>query len=204
MAILKQVGNRLVREYDREKLWIEPWGENGLRVRATKNFKMEEENWALLESESNAQITIDGQNALVINGKITAQVLDNGKILFYRDGKTLLLEEYLRTEAAYGGFNSLLKVDARELRPILGGDYQLAMRFESNRKEKLFGMGQYQQDILNLKGSTLELAQRNSQASVPFVLSDQGYGFLWNNPAIGRVTFGTNVTEWELSFNQTA
>lgn len=196
MAILKQVGNRLVREYDREKLWIEPWGENGLRVRATKNFKMEEENWALLESESNAQITIDGQNALVINGKITAQVLDNGKILFYRDGKTLLLEEYLRTEAAYGGFNSLLKVDARELRPILGGDYQLAMRFESNRKEKLFGMGQYQQDILNLKGSTLELAQRNSQASVPFVLSDQGYGFLWNNPAIGRVTFGTNVTEW--------
>lgn len=196
MAILKQVGNRLVREYDGEKLWIEPWGENGLRVRATKNFKMEEENWALLESESNAQITIDGQNALVINGKITAQVLDNGKILFYRDGKTLLLEEYLRTEAAYGGFNSLLKVDARELRPILGGDYQLAMRFESNRKEKLFGMGQYQQDILNLKGSTLELAQRNSQASVPFVLSDQGYGFLWNNPAIGRVTFGTNVTEW--------
>ena len=33
----------------------------------------------------------------------------------------------------------------------------------------------------------IELAQRNSQASVPFALSSLGYGFLWNNPAIGKV-----------------
>ncbi len=51
MAILKQVGNRLVREYDLEKLWIEPWGKNGLRVRATKHFQMEDQDWALLPSE---------------------------------------------------------------------------------------------------------------------------------------------------------
>lgn len=43
---------------------------------------------------------------------------------------------------------------------------------------------------LNIKGCELELAQRNSQASVPFVVSNIGYGFLWNNPAIGRVVFG--------------
>jgi alpha-D-xyloside xylohydrolase len=57
-------------------------------------------------------------------------------------------------------------------------------------------MGQYQQEVLNVKGSFMELAQRNSQASVPFVLSNKGYGFLWHNPAIGRVTFGNNLTEW--------
>ena len=51
-------------------------------------------------------------------------------------------------------------------------------------------MGQYQQDDLDLKYTTLELAHRNSQASVPFVLSSLGYGFLWHNPAIGQVTFG--------------
>jgi alpha-D-xyloside xylohydrolase len=32
---------------------------------------------------------------------------------------------------------------------------------------------------------------------VPFALSSAGYGFLWNNPAIGRVTFGANMTTWE-------
>lgn len=41
----------------------------------------------------------------------------------------------------------------------------------SAQNEKLFGMGQYQQDDLDLKYTTLELAHRNSQASVPFVLS---------------------------------
>lgn len=58
-------------------------------------------------------------------------------------------------------------------------------------------MGQYQNGIFDLKGSVLELAQRNSQVSVPFVYSSLGYGFLWNNPAIGKVTFGKNITEWE-------
>lgn len=46
------------------------------------------------------------------------------------------------------------------------------------------------------KGATLELAHRNSQASVPFMISSRGYGFFWNNPAIGTATFGTNKTEW--------
>ena len=71
------------------------------------------------------------------------------------------------------------------------------MRFESNPEEKIFGMGQYQQPFLNLKGCELELAHRNSQASVPFMISSLGYGMLWNNPAIGRVTFGKNITTWQ-------
>ncbi len=47
-----------------------------------------------------------------------------------------------------------------------GGDYHLTARFESlDPNEKIFGMGQYQQPHLNLKGTDLELAHRNSQAS---------------------------------------
>ena len=70
------------------------------------------------------------------------------------------------------------------------------MKFESNEGEKIFGMGQYQQDCMDLKGCVLELAQRNSQISVPFAVSSLGDGFLCNNPAVGRVTFGKNYTEW--------
>lgn len=57
-------------------------------------------------------------------------------------------------------------------------------------------MGQYQQPWLDLKGCTLELAQRNSRASVPFMQSSLGYGLLWNNPAIGEASFAKNQTEW--------
>lgn len=93
----------------------------------------------------------------------------------------------------------------------MGADnYHLTMRFQSLTSdmsaedeeahattEKIYGMGQYQQPNSNLKGQDIELAQRNSQASVPFYVSSRGYGFLWNNPAIGRAVFGTNITTFE-------
>ncbi len=47
-----------------------------------------------------------------------------------------------------------------------------------------------------MKGCSLELAQRNSQTSVPFAVSSLGYGFLWNHPGVGSAVFGKNYTEW--------
>ena len=74
----------------------------------------------------------------------------------------------------------------------------MTLRLESlDKEEKLYGMGQYQQPYLDLKGLDLELAHRNSQASVPFLLSSLGYGFLWNNPAIGRAVLGKNIMSFE-------
>ena len=83
----------------------------------------------------------------------------------------------------HSGTTSSLMIDAREFKPLHGGDeYALKVRFISNPCERIYGMGQYQQPYLNLKGTMLELAQRNSQISVPFMISSLGYGFLWNNP----------------------
>lgn len=197
MAILMQENGRLIRKYDSEKIWIEPWGRDSLRVRVTRNRAMEEESWALLlPEEYKPEIVIEGQKATIRNGKITAIIREDGRISFENQDGKLLLREHLRMEHGMEESRSLLKVDAREFKPGRGDDYEITMRFDAERREKLFGMGQYQQDMLDLKGSVLELAQRNSQASVPFVLSDRGYGFLWNNPAIGQVVFGTNQTQW--------
>lgn len=191
-------GNILIRKYDCEKLYIEPWGENSLRIRCTKQSELlENKDWALLTQErSDSRITIEGNEASIVNGKIRANIDAGGKITFYNGKGDILLEEYVRNRNNIKKFCSALNIDSREFKPILGGDYQLTVRFESNPKEKLYGMGQYQQPNLNLKNCTLELAQRNSQASVPFVLSSLGYGMLWNNPAIGKVSFSSNITEW--------
>ena len=191
--------NRLVRLYDSEILWIEGWGKNALRVRSTKCAQMPSEDWALLSQDTQAIIKIDGSCASIQNGKIRAEVLESGKIKIFNQNGKLLLGEYLRTrQDLFSEDCSALEIEAREFKPIIGGDYELSMRFESTSPdEKLYGMGQYQQPYLNLKGTDLELAHRNSQASVPFCLSSEGYGFLWNNPAIGRVTFGKNVVTWQ-------
>ena len=48
MASLKVEDNRLVRRFNDDQLWIEPWGRNGLRVRATRRPQMDDADWALL------------------------------------------------------------------------------------------------------------------------------------------------------------
>ena len=158
------------------------------------------EDWALLKPDhAKANIEITDRGGEISNGKIRITVSNRGKIIIYNLKGDKLLEEYARNRRDLSDPKcSALEVEARELQPILGGDYHLTMRFESvSSDERIYGMGQYQQPYLNLKGCELELAHRNSQASVPFALSSLGYGFLWNNPAIGRAMLGRNVMSFE-------
>ncbi len=195
-------GQRLCYGFDHEKLWIEPWGDDSLRVRATKGPAMPLEDWALLpDPRGGCKVDIDiaDDGATISNGRISAHVTLFGKITVSDGCDRTILSEYVRNwDDAGAEYASALGIEAREFKPIPGGDYRLTMRFESlDARERIYGMGQYQQPHLNLKGTELELAQRNSQASVPFALSSLGYGFLWNNPAVGRVTFGKNITVWQ-------
>ena len=184
--------NLLIYRYRNETVHVEPWGANAVRVRATKNPAFPENDWALASRPSaQAEITVSPEGAVLTNGKIRLSLSNNGKITVYNQKDERILEEDTRKFCA-------LKIEAREFRPIPGGDYHLTARFQSlDPNERVYGMGQYQQPYLNLKGTDLELAHRNSQASVPFMISSLGYGLLWNNPAVGRAVFGTNVTSFE-------
>lgn len=172
-------------------------GQDALRVRATMNCAFDDRDWALEGAPvGNADIRLEGDGAVITNGALSARVDRLGKIRFYKNG-VQILEEYYRCYEYDMPHTPSLRIVAREYKPIRGGDYECTLRFEAQR-EKLYGMGQYQQDCLDLKGCTLELAQRNSQASVPFLLSSLGYGFLFNQPAVGKATFAKNVTEWHV------
>lgn len=195
-----------------EMLRIESWGEDSLRVQATKLGGFTNEDWALTEPvpAGNAVVKIGEMDhrlssgvvekrpmAVITNGRIQAKVNFAGVITFYRDG-TVFLQEYFRNyDGTISRESRCLKVINREWKGIIGGsESKLNVKFESNDGEKIFGMGQYQHSYMDLKGCTLELEQRNSQISVPFMVSSYGYGMLWNNPAVGQVTFGKNYTEW--------
>ncbi len=205
-------GSALLCLHQGERLRIEPWGRDSFRVRATMRQAFTGHDWALTEpvAPDQAQIVIeevdhwvgDGtldkrEQATITCGRIKAVVNHAGILSFFKDD-ALILREYFR---AYDGTISresrCLKLFSREWKGVIGGsEYALNVKFEANKGEKIFGMGQYQDDCFDKKGCVLELAQRNSQISVPFALSSLGYGFLWNNPAVGRVTFGNNYTEW--------
>ncbi|EGT3785069.1 glycoside hydrolase family 31 protein [Clostridioides difficile] len=205
------------KRFDNELLRIEAWGKNSLRIRSFVDQNFVDENYALNEKPklNKDDITInkneDG-SAIIKNGKIKAVLDHRDRITFYNDKNEILLKEYIRLRAVKhddGGedvgtieitkdFNSTLKLKSREYRPSYSGEFEVTTRFESEPSEKIFGMGQYQHKFLDLKNTVLELAQRNSQISVPFYISSLGYGLLWNNPGIGKVSFAKNMTEWKM------
>ena len=209
--------NRIEKRYDEELLIIEPWGNNSLRVRSFLDQHFVDRENALTENvELNNNIietSYENGTATIVNGNIKATLDHRDRLTFYNDNNEILLEEFIRLRAVKHDdgsedvgtveftkdFNSTLKLKSREYRANNdGANFHTKVRFEPNADEKIFGMGQYQQSYLDLKNTMLELAQRNSQMSVPFYVSNKNYGFLWNNPGIGKVTFAKNITEWEM------
>lgn len=191
--------NQICFHYDAEEVCIQAWGNNGLRVQATKNAKFSGNNWALSEENcAVGEVSINESEACIVNGKVKLSITNGGKITVFNCDKKILEEYWRNRRDVTDSKCSAIEVEAREFRPNIGGDYHLTLRLESlSKNEKLYGMGQYQQPYLDLKGMDLELAHRNSQASVPFLLSSLGYGFLWNNPGIGRATLGKNIMSFE-------
>lgn len=210
---IKEEG-KLIFQMEHETVCVEAWGSNALRVRASKNPYFTEHDWALGEKtvhcasiEVFEDLQADGKAyanmymgsnrsyGMIENGKIKAVINGDGVLSFYRkDGKLLLKENWKRLQDE---ISAPLNIYGREFSPKEGENYEITARFIADDREKIFGMGQYQQRQLNMKGCMLELAQRNSQVTVPFYISSLGYGFLWNNPAIGYVSFATNGTEWK-------
>jgi len=206
---------KLFYTYDNETVCVEAWGRNALRVRITHNACLNGNDWALTEpvDAAGAKIDIykdekaggvgsianmfagtDNSYAAITNGEITGTIDANGVLTFTNAaGKVLLKENWRRLK---DNPSMSLKYEGREFRSVNGDNWRIVLRFLPNDNEKIFGMGQYQQKYLDQKGCALELSHRNSQASVPFYISSEGYGFLWNNPAIGKVIFGKNGTEW--------
>ncbi|MBO6208035.1 MAG: glycoside hydrolase family 31 protein [Lachnospiraceae bacterium] len=218
-VVINTEQNRLEIHEGKKQLWLEPWGADSFRVRMCAGAEMDPNNWALGEEMPFVKLavfeeTVDttdpwytapewekyhqtGTVYTVKNGKITAKVNPEGWISYYKENGDLLTAEYWRNRNRINRYAVPLRIEARELKPYPGStDYELYARFEAFDDEKIFGMGQYQDGHLDKKGACLELAHRNSQASVPFYVSSRGYGFFWNNPAIGTATFATNKTEW--------
>ena len=192
-----------------EIIRIEAWGPNALRVRTTRYPHMSGADWALTEPTKACELDIShkvrepkGEDVLVgdvwvlRNGRITCTVNGAGVLSFFRDGRPILREYFRNYDGTISRESHCLKMEGRTYKAHVGGDWRIQVKFEGNPGEKIFGMGQYQQSQCDLKGCILDLEQRNSQVSVPFAVSSLGYGFLWNNPAVGRVTFGENITEW--------
>ena len=195
MAYFEQQGQAVLFRNHGETLLVQPWGPDSVRVRAVLMGDLADNRYALLDPHpcEDVEITLADQLATLRCGRLTVRMevcgwKQRAKLTFLNQKGEVLLRET-------DGANALV-LQARKFEPVIGGDHAITATFEGVDGEHIYGMGQYQEEYLDWKGCTLELAHRNSQASVPFCMSSLGYGFLWHNPAIGYATFGRNRTTW--------
>ena len=64
--------------------------------------------------------------------------------------------------------------------------YSFRQVFESSEDEAFYGLGQHQADEFNYKGKNEELFQYNTKVSVPFIVSNKGYGVLMDSYSMMR------------------
>jgi alpha-D-xyloside xylohydrolase len=74
--------------------------------------------------------------------------------------------------------------------------HHVRQQWEPHEGERLYGLGQHQQGLLDIKGTDLELRQYNGEIFIPLLVSSRGYGILWDNTSLSR--FGrTEPPAWQ-------
>ena len=178
----------IIGSLENEFLRIEPYGPNAIRVRASMG-KISDENWTLLSPEaSDCKIVTQEDGSLRMkNGRIELVITADSRISFWNSEGQLLTEEYWMDERDQ---------PARLMRGHVGGASSIELRLKPQKNEHFYGLGQDGLDVFDRKGGAFDLYHQNTKSSIPFVVSSRGYGFIWNNPAIGRAELTTVMTRW--------
>jgi len=86
--------------------------------------------------------------------------------------------------------NALVQEASRKLIPekVNGEDTYRAESFVNvyGSHEGLYGLGQHQSGVWNYRGESVDIAQDNSNISVPLMVSSKGYGIFWNSTSRSR------------------
>ena len=159
-----------------------------IRVRATaENQFPQKQSLIVVPQEGkkiHSSIATEG-NTITLTTKELRTAIDRttGRISFYDKNGKLLLKE-----AQSGTSIKPFRVPEREIgvaqRPLseteLNG-YTWQLSFDSPKEEAFYGLGQHQSGDMNYKGKNEDLFQYNTKVSTPFVVSNRGYGILWDS-----------------------
>ena len=158
---------------------LEVMGEKLIRVSATPERRFADpQSLVVLPVSEQAPFDVEqrGDTLTVTTAGVSANVLaSTGEVWFAgKDGKVILREEE-------GGGKSFepIEVDGTK-------GYSFRQVFESPEDEAFYGLGQHQADEFNYKGKNEELFQYNTKVSVPFIVSNKGYGVLMDSYSMMR------------------
>ena len=158
---------------------LEVIGEKIIHMSATPERKFADpESLVIIPAKEKTGFAVEqNEDTITVStSEIKANVLaSTGEVWFTdMDGKVLLREDE-------GGGKSFSPIEVE-------GTYGYSFRqvFESPEDEAFYGLGQHQADEFNYKGKNEELFQYNTKVSVPFIVSNKGYGVLMDSYSMMR------------------
>lgn len=154
------------------KLSLQPLSRNAVRVRFTKTEVASMEELIYTEKVDSPIYKVKEDD------KLLRLSLDKINVVFDKQHHTLTFTDaagQIILQEKEGG--RLLQNSTIQGEPT----FMAEQRFLSPADEYLFGTGQFQDGYLNVRGLPRRLTQVNTQIAIPFVLSNKGYGVLWNN-----------------------
>lgn len=131
------------------------------------SFQPESVNWTLNESPAEVIVNTSVLSAHVVKATGVVQFTD-------LQGNPILSEKAINGRQ----FTSTM----HEGKP----SWKLLQTFDSKPGEGYFGLGQHQDGIYNYKGRQAYFFQNNTEIAIPFLLSSNNYGILWDNYSLTR------------------
>ena len=164
-------GPRLVR--------LEVLGEKIIHVSATPERKFADpQSLVVLPQEGKTRFeVIEEDGRLMVETSVLKAIVSTstGEVRFEdKEGSLILAEQ------AGGGktFESVMVEGVK--------GYSFRQVFDSPEDEAFYGLGQHQADEFNYKGKNEQLFQYNTKVSVPFIVSNKGYGVLMDSYSMMR------------------
>ncbi len=158
---------------------LQVMGDKLIHVSATpeKKFADPQSLVVLPVTEKTAfDVVQDGDVVTVSTSAVKANVCTSTGAVWFTDleGNVILAEQQ-------GGGKYFEPVEVEGTR-----GYSFRQVFESPEDEAFYGLGQHQADEFNYKGKNEQLFQYNTKVSVPFIVSNKGYGVLMDSYSMMR------------------
>ena len=154
--------------FENGTLTLTPLQDNAVRIRYSEGEVKELPEWIYTEPAGKVKCkkTVKGGKTVFRFDDMTVTAGDGKVEVMDKEGRTIFsaLSHELENASVQGEPTRKAKLE-----------------INSPEDEFLYGLGQFQDGYLNVRGLTRRLTQVNTQISVPFILSSKGYGILWNN-----------------------
>lgn len=138
-------------------------------IEATQNLMIDEKNGYGAKIEKFRKDGIVTLKTSLIQVKIE---LKSNRISILDSSSNLLLSENQRH---FG-----------KIKVLNDSGYSIRQDFIWKPSEALYGLGQQQEGIMNWRGHSVVLYQKNKYIAMPVLLSSEGYGLLWNNYSLSK------------------